>query len=311
MTRLALLCSGQGFQHSGMFALTADAEAAAPVFAAAKVALDGRDVRDVARNEDTAAMHDNATAQVLCCAQALAAVAVLNDVLADDDLVVAGYSVGELAAWGVVGVFDAASLLGLAKARAAIMDEAAARTPGGLAAVRGLTLDKLGALCREHGSHVAIVNGADQVVIGGTRDALAATLDAAREAGAGKVTELAVGVPSHTPLLANAVDPLHDALCQAKAHDLPADRRLLSGIDGAAVFSIGEGLDKLARQVAQTVDWQACMEACRAAGVARALELGPGGALAHLMAESLGPRNSRALDDFRSLDGVRRWLSAD
>ena len=311
MTRLALLCSGQGFQHAGTFALTAKADAAAGVFAAAETALDGRDVREIAANGDATAMHDNATAQVLCCAQALAAAALLRDALADADIVVAGYSVGELAAWGVAGVFDAKTVLRLARARADAMDAAAAKTPGGLAAVRGLALDRLGALCRAHGSHVAIVNGPDQIVIGGTREALAATLDAAREAGAGKLTELAVSVPSHTPLLEDAVDPLRRALHEAAARDLPADRRLLSGVDGAAVFAIPDGLDKLARQVARTVNWQACMEACRAAGVTRALELGPGGALAHLMAESLGARDSRALDDFRSLDGVRRWLRAD
>ena len=309
MTRLALLCSGQGFQHAGMFALTGEPKAAAPAFAAAKAALGGRDARDLARDGDAKALHDNAAAQVLCCTQALAAVAALRDAL-EEEVVVAGYSVGELAAWGVAGVFAAADVLELARRRAAAMDEAAAGTPGGLAAVRGLPRDKLEALCRAHGAHVAIVNGADQIVIGGAREDLAATLAAARAAGAGKVTELAVGAASHTPLLAAAVDPLRQALRDAEALELPDDRRLLSGIDGAAVFALGDGLDKLARQVAETVDWRACMEACRAGGVVRTLELGPGNALARLMAESLGERNSRSLDDFRSLDGVRRWLRA-
>ena len=309
MTRLALLCSGQGFQHPAMFALTGDAEAAAPVFAAATAALGGRDPRRLVEDE-AADLHDNAVAQVLCCTQALAAAAALGDAF-DDDLVVAGYSVGELAAWGLAGVFDATTVMRLARRRAAAMDEAAAGTPGGLAAVRGLPKTRLEALSRAHGSHVAIVNGADQIVIGGSREALAATLEAARKAGAGKVTELAVGVPSHTPLLAAAVDPLRRALHEAAAHALPAGHRLLSGIDGASVFDNADGLDKLARQVAETVDWQACMEECRAAGVTRALELGPGSALARLMAPGLGERESRALDDFRSLDGVRRWLRAD
>ncbi len=309
MTRLALLCSGQGFQHAGMFALTRDAEAAAPVFAAATNALDGRDPRRLVE-DDAVDIHGNAVAQVLCCTQALAAAAALSDAF-DDDLVVAGYSVGELAAWGVAGVFDATTITRLARRRAAVMDEAAAHAPGGLAAIRGLPKDKIEALCRANGSHVAIVNGADQIVIGGSHEALAATLEAARAAGAGKVTELAVGVPSHTPLLAAAVDPLREALHGAEAHALHAGRRLLSGIDGASVFDVADGLDKLARQVAETVDWQGCMEECRAAGVTRALELGPGRAVAHLMAAGLGERESRALDDFRSLDGVRRWLHAD
>ena len=309
MSRVALLCSGQGFQHPDMFALTGEAEAAAPVFAAAKTALAGRDARDLV-HAAAVDLHDNAIAQVLCCTQALAAAAVLSDAIDDEDLVIAGYSVGELAAWGVAGLFDAATVLHLAGRRAAAMNEAAAGAPGCLAAVRGLPRDRLEALCREHDSHVAIVNGADQIVIGGARDALSATLDAARAAGAGKVTPLAVGVPSHTPLLDAAVAPFREALRGAAPREMPNRRRLLSGIDGASVFDTSDGLDKLARQVARTVDWCACMEACRAAGVTRSLEFGPGAALAHLMADGVGERNSRALEDFRSLDGVRRWLQA-
>lgn len=307
MSRLALLCSGQGFQHPGMFALTAGAEAAEPVFAAAADVL-GKDPRTIAGGGD---LHRNAVAQVLCCTQALAAQAVLVDALGDDEVVVAGYSVGELAAWGVAGVFDPATTLRLAQRRAAIMDEAAAGTPGGLAAIRGLPRARVEALCRAHDAHVAIENGPDQLVIGGSRSALRATLDAARAAGAGKMTELAVTIASHTPLLAEAEAPLAAALHAAKAGALPPDRRLLSGIDGAGVFDRGAGLDKLARQVRQTVNWQGCMEACVAAGVTRALELGPGTALAHLMAAHLEARNCRALDDFRTPDGVRRWLSAN
>ena len=87
----------------------------------------------------------------------------------------------------------------------------------------------------------------------------------------------------------------------------PPNVRLLSGIDGAAVFDVGDGLDNLGKQVAQVVDWAACMEACRAAGATRALELGPGDALARMMSDVLGERDSRSVTAFRTLDGVIRW----
>ena len=68
-------------------------------------------------------LHANATAQVLCCVQALAVWAVLKPKL-DARLVVAGYSVGEVAAWGVAGAFDPACVLHVVARRAALMDEA-------------------------------------------------------------------------------------------------------------------------------------------------------------------------------------------
>ena len=42
-------------------------------------------------------------------------------------------------------------------------------------------------------------------------------------------------------------------------------------------------LGPLARQTGQTVNWAACMESCRAAGVAKVVDLGPGNALARMM----------------------------
>ena len=68
---LALLLSGQGGQHPGMFDLTADHPAAQPVFAAAKPLLGAVDPRDVARNGGDA-LHENRTGQILCCVAALA-----------------------------------------------------------------------------------------------------------------------------------------------------------------------------------------------------------------------------------------------
>ena len=86
--------------------------------------------------------------------------------------------------------------------------------------------------------------------------------------------------------------------------------RLLSGIDGAAVFDTRDGLTKLGKQVAQTVDWAACMEACRASGATRALELGPGDALARMMGGVIGERESRSVAEFRSLDGVLKRVGS-
>jgi len=307
VSRLAIVCSGQGSQAAGMFDLLADAPEAAAVFEAAKPGLDGRDPRDFVQHATDTELHANKAGQVLCCTQAMAAWAVLRDA-AGPPAVVAGYSVGELAAWGVAGLFDPAAVLGLAARRAAAMD-AATREPSGLAAIRGLTRGTLDAICRSHGAHVAIINARDQIVVGGTKQALAAVVADASAQGASHSTELAVAVPSHTPLLDKASKPFSQAL--ARAHPQAkalSGTRLLSGIDGRAVFDVEAGLDKLARQISQTVDWAACMESCREAGVDKVLELGPGSALAHMMRAALPGADVHGLADFRSLDGVKHWL---
>ncbi len=306
MTGIAILCSGQGGQGAGMFDLLAEAPEAAPVFETAQAILDGRDPRQLVHQASDQDLHANRLGQILCCTQTMAAWAVIRDTL-PGPLVVAGYSVGELGAWGVAGLMEAGEVLRLAARRAAAMDAATAE-PSGLVAIRGLTRDRLDPICTAHGAFVAIVNASDQMLVGGTRTALAAVVADANAAGAARTTMLAVEVASHTPLLADASDRFRQDLEGAHlACAVPSDRRLLSGIDGAPVFDVKAGADKLARQIRQTVDWSACMETCRASNVSKAIELGPGNALARLMQEAVPGIDAHSLSEFRSLDGFVQW----
>ncbi len=308
MTSTAILCSGQGSQAAGMFDVLADAPQAAHVFEAARAALGGEDPRALVRHAGEAELHENKAGQILCCTQALAAWAVLRDVV-PPPLVVAGYSVGELAAWGVAGLLEAEVVLGLAVKRAAAMDRAA-HQPSGLVAIRGLRRRQLEPLCRVHGCHVAIVNAPDQMLVGGARASLPAMVRDAEAHGAQRATMLPVAVASHTPLLRAASAHFRDDLAEASvAAAVRSGVRLLSGIDGEAVFDVDAGLDKLALQIRQTVDWAACMDSCRAAGVSRVLELGPGGALARLARDAMTDSSVHALSEFHSLDGLSRWLT--
>jgi [acyl-carrier-protein] S-malonyltransferase len=303
----AILCSGQGAQSSAMFDLLADAPAAEPVFQAAKCALDGTDPRAFVRSASSAATHANKTGQILCCTQAMAAWAVLSDGM-KKPVLVAGYSVGELAAWGVVGILDATGVINLAVARAAAMD-AATTQPSGLAAIRGLTRSKLDQLCQAHDCFVAIINSADQMLVGGTRIALTLLMAAAVDAGAERTTLLPVAVASHTPMLAAASEVFQRNLSAAPMQPMQPDIRLLSGIDGGTVFDIPTGVAKLARQIRQTVDWAACMDSCLASGVHKVVELGPGAALAHMARDSIPNVDAHSLSDFRSLPAFISWAT--
>ena len=308
MTGTAVVCSGQGSQSAGMFDLLADAPEAAYVFEAAKAALDGHDPRELVRHASGKDLHANKAAQVLCCTQAMAAWAALGDVV-PPPLVVAGYSVGELAAWGVAGALDAEDIIGLAVKRASAMDDATTQ-PSGLAAIRGLSRRQLEALCRVHDCHVAIVNAADQMLAGGTQASLDALIREI-ESHCASAQIIPVAVASHTPLLRRASAHFRAALGAVKLPGaLPSGVRLLSGIDGDAVLNLHNGLDKLARQIQQTVDWAACMDSCRGAGVSKVIELGPGNALVRLMRGVMPDSSVHGLSEFRSLDGMKQWITA-
>ncbi|MEJ0041876.1 MAG: hypothetical protein WDM81_06550 [Rhizomicrobium sp.] len=113
---LAILCSGQGRQHPGMFALTGDAPEAAPLFAHAARLLGARDPRTIVHAESSEVLHRDRAGQILCTLQALAAAAALREAM-PASIVVAGYSVGEVAAWGVAGLLDMTDTLDLVARR--------------------------------------------------------------------------------------------------------------------------------------------------------------------------------------------------
>lgn len=292
-----------------MFDLVSQHPEAQNVFAAACAVLEGKDPRQFVHEAEPATLYSNRVGQILCCTQALAAWAMVQKRL-PRPVIIAGYSVGELAAWGCAGLLEPDEVLRLAVVRAEAMD-AESRGNTGLAAIRGLVRARVESICRPHDVHVAIANGEDLFVVGGVREALSRICEGALKAGAVRATMLHVAVAAHTPFLAEASRRFGAALAQLslRAQTAPG-LRLLTGIDGEAVFDAREGATKLAEQISHTVDWAACLDACRAAGARTVLELGPGRALANLAREVLPDAQVRSIEDFRTPEGVLRWVTS-
>ncbi|WP_179403214.1 malonate decarboxylase subunit epsilon [Burkholderia guangdongensis] len=302
---LAILCSGQGGQHADMFDLTGADSRTDALFAHAARHL-GADPRAWVRDADPDALRENRTAQLLCTLQALAAAALLDPVLPRRRCV-AGYSVGEVASWSIAGLFDPHDALDLADARARAMD-AASGGDEGMMFVRGLARADVERLCADRDAAVAIANPGDAFVIAGRRDAVEAIAADAARAGAQRVAPVGVRIASHTRRLASAVPAFRAVLGAAPIRRALPGTRLFCGIDGSAVLDTRDGLDKLARQIAEPVEWAACLAGCVEAGATAFLELGPGRALAEMAAGAYPALPARSLADFRSLDGVASWL---
>jgi [acyl-carrier-protein] S-malonyltransferase len=301
---VAVLCSGQAGQHPEMFDLIADCPACEPVFAAASEHL-GHDPRRFVRQATTAELFADRAGQILCCTRALAVWAALSDGR-PARAVVAGYSVGELAAWGCAGALDPSATLRLAARRADAMD-AVAPPDGGMAAIVGLSRAALEPILRRHEAAIAIVVDAKSFVIGGHARNLDASCREAAALGATHIVKLNVAVPSHTKLMAGAVG-VFDAALREAAPRLPFPMfRLLSGIDGETIGDVETGVEKLSRQICTPIDWAACLESCREAGAELALELGPGRALSHMAAPLFPAGRARSTEDFRTVAGLRAW----
>ena len=302
MTALALLCPGQGGQHRTMFERLAGHAAAEAVLQTATAVL-GYDPRAQARDAGDDALYRNSIAQPLVCSAILATWAAIGAVLPPPRLI-AGYSVGELAAYGCAGALDVAQTLTLALRRAALMDETA--TPSALTAVIGLGRRPVETLCREHAASIAIVNGPEHFVVGASLPQLVAIEEAARAQGDTRVVRLRISVAAHTPLLQGA-SPRFEAALAASAMCNPAIP-VLAGISGAPVRTRETAITTLATQLSSTLDWLACMHAAYEMGARVFLELGPGKALTRMLLDTHPNVAARSVDEFRSLDGVYDWV---
>jgi [acyl-carrier-protein] S-malonyltransferase len=301
MGSLAIACPGQGAQHPQMFALALESPAACEWLAQYSAAL-GLDVVRLA--QEGKGLFSNRHAQILICGAAVATWTALRERLAAPELFL-GYSVGELAAYGCAGLWDVAGFAGLVERRIAWMDQAA--PPGsGMMAVKGITVASMRQFCQDHRVAVAIVNGDDHLVLGGLRGDLALAADAISAAGHWCKT-LDVSVPSHTSAMAAAAKGFRDDLTRV-AQNANAGT-VLAGIDGRPTAG-ARIVDSLAAQIAQTIDWQACMRGARERDIGVVLELGPGSGLSRMFQEAGGEAECRSVDDFRSLDGIVKWVNA-
>ena len=298
---LGILCPGQGGQNPGMLDILKSEPAAQTVLDAAGHVL-GADPRDLVAGPPQE-MHRNAVAQPLLCAVQAATWAALRSHL-PSPRVFAGYSLGELAAYGCADAVGTDELLDLARRRAEAMDRACPE-PSGLLAVRGLDRSQVEALCRSHGVEVAIINDVDRLVVGGRRDALAGFERAVTALGAG-VTPLAVSVASHTTLMAPAAKAFGRVLAASglRAPAVP----VLAGIDGAPVRSRDRAVATLTRQIAETVNWSACIDGLVEMGCTLLLELGPCNGLSRMVRDRRPELPVRSVAEFRSLGGALDWV---
>lgn len=288
--RLLLLCPGQGGQSASMFDLArTDAGAAALI--------------ESLGEPEPETMFENRIAQPSVVGATLAMWEALKARLPAPSLA-AGYSVGELSAYGVAGALAPADAIRIAARRAELMD-AAVVEPQALVAITGIPVDRVGSLASAHGYAVAIVTGHDTCIAGGLEASLPGLEQAVAQSGA-KLQRLPVGIASHTPLMAGAVAPFVAEL-EAAAFG-PQTCPVLSGIGAESIVGKPRAIEALSRQLVETIVWDACMDAAAEAGVTVALELGPGAALARMLQARHPHIPCRSVADFRSIDGIVAWV---
>ncbi|MBO3093754.1 ACP S-malonyltransferase [Cellulomonas dongxiuzhuiae] len=306
---LVVACPGQGAQSPGMLLPWTEVDGFADALRHAGDVV-GIDLLAHGTTSDADTIRDTAVAQPLLVATALASLravlgadagTALAEVVPGALDVVAGHSVGELAAAAAAGVLSDDDALALVAVRGAAMARAAAATPTGMSAVLGGDPDEVLARLAALDLVAANVNGGGQVVAAGTLTALAAL--AAEPPARARVVALQVAGAFHTRHMAPAVEELEQAAAKV------APRRpvvtLLGNADGAEVTDGDDALARIVAQVARPVRWDLCQATLARLGVTALLEVAPGGVLTGLARRTLPGVETLALKSPADLDAAR------
>lgn len=199
-------------------------------------------------------------------------------------LCAAGHSLGEYSALVASGAFSVGDAARVLRSRGRYMQEAVRVGEGAMAALIGLSPERVSAACRA-GAGKGVVepanfNGGDQIVISGSAGAVQAACEAAMAAGAKRALPLPVSAPFHCSLMQPAADRLAPEL-RALAQG-PFRFPVVANVTAEPYPPGAAAAEWLIRQIVAPVRWEECVRRMRGMGVSAFVEVGPGKVLSGL-----------------------------
>ena len=296
---IALLAPGQGSQTEGMLSPWLELPGARDQMTLWSKAS-GLDLVRLGTTASTEEITDTAVTQPLVVATTLLAHQELirRGLLADAELVLAGHSVGEIAAYAIAGVMAADDAVALAATRGAEMAKACAIEPTGMSAVLGGDEAEVLSRLEQLELFPANRNAPGQIVAAGP---LAALEKLAEDPPAqARVRALGVAGAFHTKYMAPALDGYAAAAAAVVTAEPTAT--LLSNRDGKPVASAAAAMDTLVAQLTQPVRWDLCTETLREHNVTAIVEFPPAGTLTGIAKRELRGVTARAVNSPADLD---------
>lgn len=274
--KTAFLFSGQGSQSVGMGKELYDTyEVARTTFDQVKLDFD---VKKLCFEGPQEQLNDTAYAQACIFTMSMAVAAILREKGVEAD-VCAGLSLGEYSAYAYAHAFSIEDGANIVRERGKLMAHSLPEGSSSMAAILMLDEAKIKEACAKASSlgvcEIANYNCPGQIVITGSREAVAQAGEYCKELGARRVVPLAVSGAFHSSLLQEASQELHNVLerYEVQANTIPVYNNTSGSVETAPVIDI------LTKQICHSVYFEQTIYQMLEDGVTRFIEVGPGSAV--------------------------------
>ena len=198
----------------------------------------------------------------------------------------AGHSLGEFSALVAAGALSFEDGLKLVYARAMAMQKACEAEPSTMAAIIGLSDEKVEEVCDAINREGEIVVAANyncpgQIVISGSIEGINKACVSLKEAGAKRALPLKVGGAFHSPLMTPAQVELEDAINSTEFHTPKCP--VYQNVDALPHTSAAEIKANLVAQLTASVRWTQTVKNMINDGASEFIECGPGAVLQGLI----------------------------
>ena len=277
MGRIAFVFSGQGDQYPGMGKeLFEKYPAAAQVFKMCDGIRPGTSRQCFEGSQEE--LTETANTQPCLFAMELAAARALID-MGVKPAAAAGFSLGEVTAAAVCGIFDDETGFKLVCRRGELMQREAEKFDTSMYAIVKLPPEKVEELCAGHQNVYPVnYNCPGQISVSGLSQEMPALCNEVKEAG-GRAIPIKVKGAFHSPFMKSAAEDFYKELQKADIKDMSIP--LYS--DMTALRYSKNAAELLSRQICSPVKWESLIRNMIADGIDTFIEIGPGRTLTNMI----------------------------
>lgn len=301
--KIAFVFPGQGSQYVGMGKDIYEAEeSAAEIFQKANEALNFSISELCFRGpEEELILTANVQPAILTVSYALFKLVEKKGI---EPFLVAGHSLGEYTALVASGCIRFEDAVKIVRKRGQYMQEAVPVGQGAMAAIIGLSSDKINEICKSIKNNKIVepanYNSQDQIVISGEKMAVQEASELALKEGAKRVIPLKVSAPFHCSLMKSAEIKLKNDLENLIFNDLEIP--LVNNVDATIIKKGIEAKNYLIKQITSPVKWYQIILRMLQEGIDTFIEIGPGKVLSGLIKRIAPNSKSYNIQDLKTLD---------